>query len=117
MDDSVRAFYDELAESYHLIFADSQGSMRRQAAALARLIEAQLGPGPHAMLGCAGGIGTQAIGLALLGHSVHATDVSPNAVARAEREAAARTASLSFGVADMRDLASQVESEFDVMLA
>ena len=109
MVDSVREFYDELAESYHLIFADWQGSMRRQAAALDRLIEAQLGPGPHAILDCACGIGTQAIGLALLGHAVHATDLSPNAVARAEREAATRDASLSFGVADMRALASQVD--------
>ena len=104
MADSVRAFYDELAESYHLIFADWHGSMRRQAAALDRLIDAQIGPGPHAILDCACGIGTQAIGLALLGHTVHATDLSPNAVARAEREAATRDASLSFGVADMRAL-------------
>ena len=88
MADSVRAFYDELAESYHLIFADWQGSMRRQATALDRLIQEQLGPGPHDILDCACGIGTQAIGLALLGHRVQATDISPNAVARAEREAA-----------------------------
>ena len=117
MVDSVRAFYDELAESHHLIFADWQGSMRRQAAALDRLIQEQLGAGPQAILDCACGIGTQAIGLALLGHTVHATDLSPNAVARAEREAASRDASLTFGVADLRELASQVEGQFDVVLA
>src|SRR3954462_5268731 len=88
MDDSVRAFYDELAESYDLIYADWQGSMRRQAAALDRLIQEQHGPGPHAILDCACGIGTQAIGLALLGHTVHATDLSPNVVAPAPRGAA-----------------------------
>ena len=38
-------------------------------------------------------------------------------MARAEREAATRDASLSFGVADMRALASQVDGEFDVVLA
>src|ERR687893_2973287 len=117
MADSIRNFYDELAGSYHEIFADWPGSMRRQAAALDRLIEEQLGAGPHAILDCACGIGTQAIGLALLGHTVHATDLSPNAVARAEREAATRDASLTFGVADMRDLASQIDGEFDVVLA
>src|ERR687890_383486 len=117
MADSVREFYDELAESYHLILADWQESMRRQAMALDRLIQEQLGPGPHAILDCACGIGTQAIGLALLGHSVHATDLSPNAVARAEREAVTRNASLSFGVADVRELALQVDGEFDVVLA
>jgi glycine/sarcosine N-methyltransferase len=117
MADPVRAFYDELAESYHLIFADWHGSMLRQAAALNRLIESDLGPGPHAILDCACGIGTQAIGLALLGHRVHATDLSPRAVARAEREATARGASLSFGVADLRTLATEVAGDFDVVLA
>src|SRR5918998_1493903 len=117
MADSVREFYDELAENYHLIFADWHGSMRRQAAALDTLIASDLGPGPHAVLDCACGIGTQAIGLALLGHQVHATDLSPRAVARAEREATARGASLSFGVADLRTLATQVSGEFDVVLA
>ena len=117
MNDPVRAFYDELAERYHLIFADWQGSMRRQAAALDRLIGSELGPGPHAILDAACGIGTQAIGLALLGHRVHATDLSPNAVARAKREAAAAGAHVTFGVADLGELARQVEGEFDVVLA
>jgi SAM-dependent methyltransferase len=117
MDESARAFYDALAESYHLIFADWHASMLRQAAALDRLIGNELGPGPHAILDCACGIGTQAIGLALRGHQVHATDLSQNAVARAEREAAARGASLSFAVTDMRSLASSVDGEFDVVLA
>ncbi len=117
MVDETRSFYDALADQYHLIFADWQGSMRRQAAALDRIIAAELGTGPHAILDCACGIGTQAIGLALLGHRVHATDLSPNAVGRAEREAAARNASLTFGVADLRTLAADVAGEFDVVLA
>ena len=117
MVDETRSFYDALAEHYHLIFADWPGSMRRQAAALDRIIEADLGPGSQAILDCACGIGTQAIGLAQLGHRVHATDLSPNAVARAEREAAARGVSLSFGVADLRTLAADVDGEFDVVLA
>ena len=117
MDDSVRGFYDDLAEDYHLIFADWGASMRRQAAALDAVIASELGPGSHAILDCACGIGTQAIGLALLGHQVHATDLSRKAVVRAEREAAARGASLTFGVADLRTLAAQVAGEFDVVLA
>jgi glycine/sarcosine N-methyltransferase len=117
MADRVRAFYDELAESYHLIYADWPASIRRQAAALDRLIQERRGPGAHTILDCACGIGTQAIGLAQLGHRVHATDLSPNAVARAEREAAARGVSLSFEVADLRTLAADVEGEFDVVLA
>ena len=117
MDDPVRDFYDQLANNYHQIFADWRQSMRRQAAALDRLIAAELGPGPRAILDAACGIGTQAIGLALLGHHVHATDLSPNAVARAEREAAAVGAKLTFGVAYLRQLASRVDGAFDVVLA
>jgi SAM-dependent methyltransferase len=117
MDDTVRAFYDQLADSYHLIFADWQASIARQAVTLDRLIQDELGPGPHTILDCACGIGTQAIGLARLGHRVHATDLSPAAVARAEREANAAGVSLSFGVADMRELSERVPGTFDVVLA
>ncbi len=59
----------------------------------------------------------QAIGLARLGHRVHATDLSPAAVARAEQEAGAAGVSLSLGVADMRTLSEQVPGTFDVVLA
>ncbi len=117
MDDQVRAFYDQLADSYHLIFADWRASVERQAVVLDRLIREELGARPHAILDCACGIGTQAIGLALLGHRVHATDLSPAAVARAEREAASAGTSLSFGVADLRELNSRVPGTFDVVLA
>jgi 2-polyprenyl-3-methyl-5-hydroxy-6-metoxy-1,4-benzoquinol methylase len=117
MDDTVRAFYDQFADSYHLIFADWQASIRRQAEILDQLIQDELGPGPHTILDCACGIGTQAIGLARLGHRVHATDLSPVAVARAEQEAIAAGVSLAVGVADMRELAQQVRGTFDVVLA
>lgn len=117
MDDTVRAFYDQFADSYHLIFADWQASVTRQAGILDLLIQEELGPGPHTILDCACGIGTQAIGLARLGHRVHATDLSPAAVARAEQEATAAGVSLTFGVADMRDLAEQVPGTFDAIIA
>ena len=117
MGDSVRAFYDDLAGDYHLLFADWRQSVGRQAEALDGLIRTAIGAGPHAMLDAACGIGTQAIGLAHRGHRVHGTDLSPAAVARAEREAAAAGASLTLGVADLRDLAAQVAGAFDVVLA
>lgn len=117
MDDSVRAFYDELADDFHLLFADWRGSVRRQAVVLDGLVRAELGDGRRAILDCACGIGTQAIGLALLGHRVHGTDLSPRAVARAERAAAAVGAGMSFGVADLRTLAEEVAGTFEVVLA
>lgn len=117
MADEVRAFYDQFAESYHLIFADWRASVARQAAILDQVIQDELGAGPHRILDCACGIGTQAIGLASLGHRIHATDLSSAAVARAEREALAAGVSLTFGTADMRTLEQQVPGTYDVVLA
>lgn len=97
---SVAHFYDELAEDYHLIYADWDASIRRQAAALHALI----GQDRAAVLDCSCGIGTQAIGLASRGHRVTGTDLSVSATARAAREAARRGLSLRTAAADMRRL-------------
>lgn len=117
MEESVRAFYDQIADHYHLLFADWRASVERQAMVLDQLIRNEIGPGPHAILDCACGIGTQAIGLAWLGHRVHATDLSSAAIARAKREAEAAGVAVSFGVADMRELEAEVSGTFDVVLA
>ncbi len=108
-------FYDQLAADYHLIHIDWDGTLKRQAALLDRLITARIGPGPHRLLDCACGIGTQSIGLAALGHAVHASDISAESVARAEREARERGVALITSVADMRRLS--VGDDFDVVLA
>ena len=117
VDEPTRAFYDALAERYHLIFADWPASVRRQGVILDRIIRSRLGWAPESVLDCACGIGTQAIGLALLGHRVHATDRSPAAVRRAGREAASFGVALTTGVADLRDLETRVDGTFDVVLA
>ncbi|MGW8760878.1 class I SAM-dependent methyltransferase [Streptomyces sp. NPDC055815] len=97
---SVAHFYDELADDYHLIYSDWDASIRRQGDALDTLIGQDLA----AVLDCSCGIGTQAIGLALHGHRVTGTDISPRAAARAAREAARRGLSLRTAAADMRRL-------------
>ena len=79
----VRDFYDSLAPDHHRIFPDWDASMTRQAAAPDSLISRRLGPGPHRLLDCSCGIGTQAIGLARAGHRVVGGDLSPVAAARA----------------------------------
>lgn len=76
-----RDFYDGLASGYHRMFADWDASMHRQARALATLIPASA----MDILDCACGIGTQAIGLAALGHRVRGTDISPVAAADMRR--------------------------------
>jgi SAM-dependent methyltransferase len=114
---TVEQFYDQLAADYHFIFADWKQSLQRQAGILSKLIEILKGAPPLSVLDCTCGIGTQAIGLALRGFTVHATDLSAEAVKRARREAAALGAQLTFGVADLLQLDAQVEGQFDVVLA
>lgn len=116
MADTTMQFYDELADVYHLLFQDWRASVVRQGEVLGRLIRQKWGTGPAAILDCACGIGTQAIGLASQGHQVHATDISPHAVARALAEAASFNVKLTGHVADMRHLDS-VQGQFDLVIA
>jgi SAM-dependent methyltransferase len=117
MPDSVLQFYQQLARDYHLIFADWPRAIERQGNALDRLIRSCLDDVPATILDCSCGIGTQAIGLAQHGYTVHATDLSPAAIERAANEAAAFDVSITFGVADFRTLAQQVGGTFDVVLS
>lgn len=111
------AFYDALADDYHLIFLDWETTIERQGAALGALLEAEGFPPPARVLDCACGIGTQTLGLAGAGYRVHATDISAAAVRRAEAEAGARGIAATFGVADMRHLAGEVDGPFDVVVS
>jgi SAM-dependent methyltransferase len=115
MSASVRDFYDDLAPDYHQIFPDWDKSMARQGGVLDELVRDRLGAGPHKVLDCSCGIGTQAIGLALRGHQVVGSDLSPRAAARAATEAAARGAVLPAAAADMR-LLPFASSAFDVVV-
>jgi 2-polyprenyl-3-methyl-5-hydroxy-6-metoxy-1,4-benzoquinol methylase len=117
MSDSVTDFYDQLADDYHLIFVDWKQSIQRQAELLDRLIRAQKSAPPLTVLDCSCGIGTQAIGLAMKGHQVHATDISPAAVERLTQETQNFGVTLTTGVADMRLIDQQVDGQFDVVLS
>ena len=103
-DDQVARFYDELAEDYHLIFADWRQSVARQGVVLDRLIRERLGDAddPRSVLDCACGIGTQAIGLAQRGYTMTGTDLSADAVDRARTEADRAGVTVDLAVADMR---------------
>jgi SAM-dependent methyltransferase len=117
MGDRTRTFYDDLAESYHLIFQDWTQSVQRQAGTLGPLIEREMPVGRLWILDCACGIGTQTLGLAQRGHTLVGADLSEIAISRARREAEQRHLSIQFEVADMRDLSSLSVTEFDVVLA
>ena len=101
---SVRAFYDELAPLYHLVYEDWERSVARQGAALASLIAEYWGKDAQAVLDAAVGIGTQALGLLARGFRVTGSDLSIGAVRRARREAAERRLPLACMVADFRAL-------------
>ncbi|AKQ70553.1 Glycine N-methyltransferase [Myxococcus hansupus] len=117
MTDDTLGFYEGMAEEYHLLFANWPQVVERQGAMLDALLRRCGAPPPRRVLDCACGIGTQALGLAGRGYSVHATDLSPAAVARAEREARVMGVQLTTGVADMRALGTQVAGTFPVVVA
>lgn len=114
---SVLDFYEQLSSHYHLIFADWQKSVFRQAEILDKLIRNEIQQFPPTLLDCSCGIGTQAIGLAKRGYQVHATDLSPASVERAKKAAEELGVSLTFGVADLRSLAIDVDGQFDIVLS
>jgi len=114
---NVSDFYDELAGSYHLIFEDWDSAIKRQARTLNSLLTSQHGGSPLMILDCACGIGTQVIGLALMGHQVVASDLSAAAVHRARMEARQRDLTIQFFVSDMTSLQEIAETSFDVVIA
>ncbi|MDR9857122.1 class I SAM-dependent methyltransferase [Paenibacillus sp. VCA1] len=119
MRESVIQFYDDLAENYHLIFQDWNKTILRQAEILSKLIRSKLAE-PRKdvlLLDCSCGIGTQAIGLAMEGFKVTATDISPVSVERAKKEAESRGVAIHFGVADFRSLEREISGVFDVVLS
>jgi glycine/sarcosine N-methyltransferase len=117
MSDPVREFYDTLASNYHFIFADWHKSIARQSDVLDRLLRANLSAEAYSVLDCACGIGTQALGLALRGWHVHATDLSAEAVERAQIEAESLGLNMTFGVADFRTLRQTVPGTYDAIIA
>lgn len=114
---SVESFYDQLAPFYHLIFPDWEASIQRQAAALDAIVREYWGEARLTILDVACGIGTQALGLAALGHRVTASDVSAEAIARAQREARERSLPISFSVVDMRRAHAHHRRQFDLVIA
>lgn len=115
MSPSTESFYDDMASSYHLIFDDWERAIERQRAILTRLMPTPVVLG--AVLDCACGIGTQALGLARAGYDVEGTDISKAAVERASREATQRKLNLKFRVDDMRLLSTCEAQRYGAVVA
>src|SRR5262249_33220147 len=109
--------YDEIATLYHLIYRDWNTVIAQQATALDAIIRQHVGPSPRSILDVSCGIGTQALGLAALGHAVTASDLSSAAGERASLDARHINLAIEFTVADMRRCAEVHGSGFDVVLS
>jgi SAM-dependent methyltransferase len=114
---SAAEFYDALAPFYHLVYADWEASIGRQAQVLAATIRSAGGPQLRTVLDAACGAGTQSLGLAALGFDVTASDISSGALARARGEAERRGLRIDFTCADMRAAFEHHRRTFDVVLA
>jgi tRNA/tmRNA/rRNA uracil-C5-methylase (TrmA/RlmC/RlmD family) len=90
MNDSVNDFYAEFVSLYHLVYPDWEQSIERQAFQLESIIRENWGKDVSSVLDATCGIGTQSLGLAKRGFQVTASDISSEAVARAETEAITR---------------------------
>ncbi|VWC94086.1 Glycine/sarcosine N-methyltransferase [Burkholderia lata] len=107
--------YDDMAGSYHLIFDDWEKAIGRQADILTQLLSPPRETG--AVLDCACGIGTQALGLARAGYDVEGTDLSKRAIERASQEAVVRGLRIPFRVDDMRLLATCEAQRYGAVIA
>jgi glycine/sarcosine N-methyltransferase len=115
MPKSVQDFYSLMADRYHLIFKDWDEAMARQARVINALLSRRTAVQPLDILDCACGIGTQALGLAALGHQVAGTDLSSGAIERARIEARKRNVDAKFDVSDMTTLSHFAFNSFDVV--
>jgi SAM-dependent methyltransferase len=110
-------FYDQLTPFYHLIFADWDASIQRQAVYLDSVVRDYVGSHVQTVLDVSCGIGTQALGLAQLGYNVTASDLSSSEIERARGEAAKRGLAIQFSVADMREVYAHHQQQYDLVIS
>jgi SAM-dependent methyltransferase len=113
----IESYYDKLAPFYKLIYQDWESSVRQQAAALHGVIQEYFGVHISRILDAACGIGTQSIGLAELGYSLTASDVSQAAVLIARTEAHKRGLQIEFTISDLRQMPEVYAHQYDLVIA
>lgn len=114
---NIQTFYDNLAPHYDKLFLDWEGSTHEQGKMLDKLFR-ENGFGTTArVLDCACGIGTQAIGLAGLGYSVTASDLSCGALEEATVRADKMNVKIDFKQADFCSLEDSFSEVFDIVIA
>lgn len=109
-------FYDELSPLYHLIYPNWAQSVQSQAGQLDSIIQHHW-PNKKRLLDVSCGIGTQALGLAEIGYSIRASDLSAKEIERAHKEAERRNLNIEFSIADMRHAHAEHGSGFDLVIS
>lgn len=112
----IQSFYDNMATQYDKLFLDWQAETQEQAFILKKLFEDHGFDKTARILDCACGIGTQAIGLASLGYSVTASDISDGEIAEAKERAAKNQLQIRFEHADFCALSETFSQQFDIVI-
>ena len=115
--DITQTFYDKMAAQYDKLFLDWQSTTREQAVILDKLFAENGFDRTAGVLDCACGIGTQAIGLAALGYTVTASDISDGELAEAAERAEKNVVKIRFEHADFCTLSDTFSEQFDIVIA
>ena len=114
--DITQTFYNNLASQYDKLFLDWDAATHEQALILNKLFEDNGFDKSAKILDCACGIGTQSIGLAALGYSVTASDISDAEITEAKLRAANRNVNIRFEQADFCALSKTFSEQFDIVI-
>ena len=114
--DITQNFYNQLASHYDKLFLDWQETTQEQAQILDRIFRQYGFDKAASVLDCACGIGTQSIGLAALGYTVTASDISDAELAEAAKRAAENNVSIRFEHADFCALSDTFPETFDMII-
>lgn len=112
----TQTFYDSMATQYDKLFLDWQAATREQAVILDRIFRSHGFDTSARVLDCACGIGTQAIGLAALGYTVTASDISDGELAEARARAEKNGVTIRFEHADFCSLSATFSQPFDIVI-
>lgn len=112
----TQTFYDSMATQYDKLFQNWEATTREQAELISRLFAANGFDKNARVLDCACGIGTQTIGLAMLGYNMTASDISDGELAEAKQRAEKNAVSVRFEYADFCALSDTFSEKFDVII-
>ncbi len=115
--DIIQNFYDNLASQYDKLFSNWQDTIKEQANILDKLFNENGYGKKSEILDCACGIGTQAIGLASIGYSVTASDISEGELKEASVRAKENNVNIRFENSDFCELSKTFPQKFDIVIA